>query len=87
MPTTTVQSAVTLKASAGIIRAVNVCVAGSTDGMVCDAASTGAAAATNAVLGCSSTQARAEPIVLPIPCATGITVVPGTGQTIWVNWE
>jgi hypothetical protein len=87
MPTQTIQAATTLKTSAGIVRAVNVCVAGSTDGMVCDAASTGTASAANAVLGCSSTQARAEPIVLPINCQTGITVVPGTGQTIWINWE
>ena len=87
MPTTTVQTATVLKQGQGIIRAVNVCVAGSSDGMVCDAASVGVAAAANAVLGTSSTQARAEPIFLPINCQTGIVVVPGRGQTIWINWE
>lgn len=88
MPTTTVQAAVTLKTSAGIIRVVNVCVAGSSDGMLCDAASTGAAASSNAVAGTRATGATmARAITSPIPCAQGITVVPGTGQTIWVNWE
>lgn len=87
MPTTTVQSAVTLKASAGFIRTMNVCVIGSGDGMVCDAASVGAASAANAVLGTTSAQARAESFTYTIKCATGITVLPGTGQTLWLDWE
>lgn len=87
MPTTTVQSSTVLKASAGVIRAVNVCVAGSTGGMVCDAASTGAAAASNAVAGCSYVAVGGQSFAPFIPCARGITVIPGTGQTIWVDWE
>lgn len=87
MPTTTVQSSTVLKASPGIIRSVHVCVAGTGNGMVCDAASTGAAAASNAVIGTFFSGGRAGPVVHPIPCGAGITVIPGMGQTIWVDWE
>ena len=87
MPSTNVSTPVTLKASPGIIRSVNVCVAGTGNGMVCDAASVGTAATSNAVIGTFASGGRAGPIVHPITCGTGITVVPGTGQTLWVDWE
>jgi hypothetical protein len=86
MPTTTVQSAVTLKTGQAVVRSLNVCVAGSTNGTVCDAASTGAANAANAVAGLPSVAGDCSP-PMPIICAAGLTVVPGTGQTIWINWE
>jgi hypothetical protein len=86
MPTTTVQTATVLKASAGIVRAINVCVGGSATGTICDAASTSTAASSNAVAGLPTVAGDSSP-PLPIVCSTGITVVPGTGQTVSVNWE
>jgi hypothetical protein len=88
MPTSTISTSTTLKASAGIVRTVNVCIAGSADGTINDAASVGAAASSNAVLGTSSSHgSTGNSFVNPIKCANGITVVPGTGQTIWIDWE
>lgn len=87
MPGSTVSTSTTLKASAGIIRAVHVCVAGTGNGKVCDAASVATAADANAVVGAFFSGGRAGPVVAPIKCATGITVIPGTGQTIYVDWE
>jgi len=85
MPTTTVQSATLLKTGQGIIRTVSICVVGSADGMICDAASVGMASAANAVFGLTSVQARSDSPLPPINFASGIVVKPGTGQTVCVN--
>ena len=86
MSTATVQSATTLAIGQAFIRTINVCVAGSAAGTVCDAASTGAAASSNAVAGLPAV-AGGLSLVKTIRCVNGITVVPGTGQTIWIDWE
>jgi len=87
MPTATISSNTTLKAGAGIVRSVHVCVGGTANGMVCDAASVGAASAANAVIGTFYSGGRAGPVVEPLKCGTGITVLPGTGQTLYIDWE
>jgi len=86
MPTATVQSATTLAIGQAFIHTINVCVAGSTAGTINDAASTGAAASSNAVAGLPAV-AGGLSLVKTIRCVNGITVVPGTGQTIWIDWE
>jgi len=86
MPTGTYFSQAVLKTGQTIIRAINVCVAGSAAGTLNDAATTGAAASTNAVAGLPAVAGDCSP-PQPIICAQGLVVSPGTGQTIWLNWE
>ena len=51
MPTSTIQSQTLLKTGQAVVRSINICVKGSADGTLNDAATTGAAASTNAVAG------------------------------------
>ena len=51
MPTSTIQSQTLLKTGQAVVRSINSCVKGSADGTLNDAATTGAAASTNAVAG------------------------------------
>ncbi|HXS13678.1 MAG TPA: hypothetical protein VN734_13300 [Acidobacteriaceae bacterium] len=72
-----------IKATSGICVSVAVVVAGSTAGTVNDVASTGGATAAN--------QFGTIPDVVGTyqfnwPCGTGITVIPGTGQTLAVSF-
>ena len=73
-----------LKASAGTVATVSVIVAGSGAGGVYDCATTGAASAT-------ANQIAAIPnfvgtSVMQFPCLVGVTIYPGTGQTISVSY-
>lgn len=73
-----------VKASAGKILQISVVVAGSAAGSVYDAATVATAAAANEIAVLPGTAG-----VLAIkdwPCATGIVVEPGTGQTIAVAY-
>ena len=81
-----ITSPVTLKPIAGRILAVNVMAAGTAAGSINDCNSIGAAAAANAYLPLPMTVGTIS-IAAPIVFGTGITVSPGTGQTITVEWE
>jgi len=76
-------ASVTIKASAGKVGTVTVLVAGSAPGAIHDCAATGDAAAGNKIAGIPNTLG-----VYPInwPCATGITYIVGTGQTVAVSY-
>lgn len=78
-----ITTATVIKAAPGRIFRVNVQVAGSTTGTVNDCATTGAAAIGNQVAVIPDT---VGPLLLEWPCATGIVVVPGTGQTLSVSY-
>jgi hypothetical protein len=83
LQTYNITTATVIKALPGRVFRVNVQVAGSTTGTVNDCATTGAAAAANQIAVIPET---VGPLVLEWPCATGIVVVPGTGQTISVSY-
>ncbi|VWB07166.1 hypothetical protein [Burkholderia lata] len=78
-----ITTATVIKGAPGRIFRVNVLVAGSTVGTVNDCLTTGAAAIANQVAAIPDT---VGPVVLEWPCATGIVVVPGTGQTLSVSY-
>jgi len=73
-----------VKASAGRLVRVNVVVAGSAPGSVNNAATTGAAAAANKIASIPNTVGT---YLFDWPCDTGITVSPGTGQTVSVSYS
>lgn len=70
-------------AGPGRVCRVSVLVAGSAAGTVNDCATTGAAAVANQV---GVIPAVAGTISIDMPCATGMVVVPGTGQTLAVSY-
>lgn len=78
-----ITAATVIKAAPGRVFRVNVQVAGSTTGTVNDCLTTGAAAIANQVAVIPDT---VGPLLLEWPCATGIVVVPGTGQTLSVSY-
>jgi len=78
-----VTAATVVKASAGFVSSVNVIVAGSAPGTLNDCLTTGAAAAANQIAVLPNTVGSYE---LAFPAATGIVVVPGTGQTIAISY-
>lgn len=77
--------ATAVKASAGFVGVATVVVAGSGLGTINDCATTGAAAASNAIASLDDSAPNTVP--LNFPCGTGIVVVPGTGQTIAISWK
>jgi hypothetical protein len=83
LPVYDITTATLIKGAPGRIFRVNVQVAGSTTGTVNDCLTTGAAAIANQVAVIPET---VGPLVLEWPCATGIVVVPGTGQTLSVSY-
>ncbi len=78
-----ITGAALVKATPGIVGSISVLVAGSGTGTVNDCATTGAAAATNEIFVIPETVGV---YTLNWPCATGIVIVPGTGQTIAVSY-
>ncbi len=78
-----ITAAMAVKASAGRLVRVNVVVAGSAAGTANDCATTGAAAAANEIASIPNTVGT---YYFDWPCATGIVVVPGTGQTLAVSY-
>lgn len=72
-----------VKGAAGKLAVVNVIVAGSAPGAVHDCATVGAAAAGNKIFNVPNTVGI---YVLNWPCATGITYVVGTGQTVAISY-
>ncbi len=78
-----ITAATVIKATKGRIAKVIVLVAGSTAGSVNDSATIGGVAASNLV---STIPAAVASISLDFPCANGIVVTPGTGQTLAVSF-
>jgi hypothetical protein len=78
-----ITAATVIKASAGRAVKVSVIVAGSGVGSVNDCLTTGAVAVGNQVAVVPETVGV---INLDWPCATGIVLVPGTGQTLAIAW-
>jgi hypothetical protein len=76
-----ITAATVIKATPGTVLRFNVVVAGSTVGSINDCATTGAVAAANEIASLPNT---VGPSTLDWPCAVGIVVTPGTGQTIAV---
>jgi hypothetical protein len=74
-----VTTATVLKAAPGRLVRVHVVVAGSAAGSANDAATTGAAGIGNQIATLPNT---VGPILIDWPCATGIVIMPGTGQTL-----
>jgi len=73
-----------VKAVAGRIAKINVVVAGGTNtGSVWDSATTGGTAAANLVAIIPDT---AGSYVIDFPCANGIVVDPGTGNTVSISY-
>jgi len=79
-----ITAATVVKATPGKLVRISVIVAGSAAGTANDCATTGAAAVAN--------QIAVIPMAVGVttvawPCTTGITIVPGTGQTIAVSFD
>jgi hypothetical protein len=73
-----------VKATAGRVAKVSVIVAGSGAGSVYDAATLGAAGSTNEIAVVPNT---AGVYTIDFPCANGIVVSPGTGQTLAISFN
>lgn len=73
-----------VKTGAGVLCKVSVIVAGSAAGTLNDVATVGGAAAANQFGTIPNTVGTYE---FDWPCATGIVVVPGTGQTVAVSYS
>lgn len=71
--------ATVVKATPGTVLRFNVVTAGTTAGTINDCATTGAAAAANAI---ATIPEVVGPVALEWPCAVGIVVTPGTGQVV-----
>lgn len=78
-----ITAATAIKASPGRLVKISVIVAGSAAGTANDCATTGAAAVGNQIAAIPNSVGV---INLDWPCATGIVVVPGTGQTLAVSY-
>ena len=79
-----ITSATTILAAPGWIINVMVTVAGSVPGTVNDCATAGAVAAANTI---AATPNAVGSCLMSWPALVGITVVPGTGQTLAVAYE
>ncbi|WP_320533664.1 hypothetical protein [Robbsia andropogonis] len=79
-----ITAATVVKSSPGTIFRANVVVAGTAAGGVYDASATSGNTAANLVATLPDTLG---PIELEFPCANGILIVPGTGQTIAVSYS
>lgn len=79
-----ITAATVIKPVAGRVARVSVLVAGSAPGSVNDCITTGAAATANEVFVIPNTTGVYS---VDMPTATGITVVPGTGQTLAVSYS
>lgn len=82
-PVYNITAATVIKAAPGRLAKISVVVAGSAAGTVNDCATTGAVAAANEIGAISNTVGVVD---FDWPCATGIVVTPGTGQTLAVSY-
>ena len=72
-----------VKTTAGRIAKINVLVAGSTNGSINDAATTGAVAAANEIAVIPDTIGSYS---IDFPVSNGIVITPGTGMTVSVSY-
>ena len=79
-----ITAATVVKATPGKIAKISVIVAGSAAGSANNCITTGAAAVGNQV---AAIPAAVGVIDVNWPCSAGITIVPGTGQTIAVSYS
>lgn len=79
-----ISAATVVKATSGVIVMVNVITAGTGAGTVNDVATTGGAAVTNQV---ATIPDVVGSYAVNMPCATGIVVVPGSGQVVSVSFD
>lgn len=79
-----ITSAATILAAPGWIVNVIVVIAGSAAGSVNDCATTGAVSVNNQIIALPT---AAGSVLMNWPCLVGITVTPGTGQTISIAYE
>lgn len=84
LSTLNITGATVIKATPGRVFKVSVIVGGSAAGTINDVATTAAAASTNQIGTAPTTVGTTD---FNWPCAAGIVVVPGTGQTLAVTWE
>jgi hypothetical protein len=80
-----ITTATVVKASPGILYAINVLVAGSAVGAVYDASLTSGNTIANQIAVIPDV-VTTEPLLYTWPCATGIVIAPGTGQTLSVSF-
>ncbi len=78
-----ITTATIVKATSGRLMKVSVIVAGSATGTVNDVATTGAAAAVNQI---GTVPQSVGTTTFDWPCADGLVVVPGSGQTLAVSY-
>jgi len=78
-----ITTATVVKATAGRIAKINVIVAGSTNGSVNDAATTGAVAAANEIAVIPDVIGSYN---IDFPVSNGIVITPGTGMTVSVSF-
>lgn len=85
IPQTTlnITAATLIKKGPGSLVSFSITVAGAA-GTINDAATTGAAAAANAIC---ATPAVVEAVFLPFTFQNGLVVVPGAAQTVTVCWQ
>ena len=81
--TLNITAATVIKAAPGVIARFNVIVAGSAAGAIHDCTTTGAAATANKIVVLPNTVGT---YAVEFVTTNGITVVPGTGQTVAVSW-
>ena len=79
-----ISAATVVKATSGVVVNVNVITAGTTVGTVNDVATTGGAAVTNQVASLPNVVGSYR---VGMPCATGIVIVPGSGQVVAVSFD
>jgi len=75
-----------VKTKSGRVASVSVIVAGSTTGMIYDSSDVNTPTAPLWVIPAAA-KTNGEPYVVNMPTDTGILIVPGTGQTVTVNWS
>ena len=84
LSTLNITSGTLVKPTPGRVFKVSVVVAGSGAGTVNDVAAVASAASTNQI---GTTPTAVGTVDFNWPCANGIVVVPGSGQTVAITWE
>ena len=79
-----ITAATVVKAAPGVVVTVNVIVAGSAAGAIYDATSTSGNSSSNQV---AVIESAAGTYAVNMPCANGIVVAPGTGQTVAISYD
>ncbi|MHB8388155.1 MAG: hypothetical protein ACYDBH_01080 [Acidobacteriaceae bacterium] len=78
-----ISAATVVKATPGVAVLAQIVTAGTTAGSVNDTTTTGAATTANQV---ATLPNAVGPVVIGMPCASGIVVVPGSGQVLALSF-